>query len=140
MSRLRFPAVADIDYNLHPAGLAAAGLLPGSTCICTLCFIKLQSSMKTTTTETFIFWQRAKVAFTEQLQELWEYNTTKPFCVCYFKGKKLLMIRKSFYLSSTHLAAALLTVLGVLVITNANAISLLYTIRVVLCSLPWQLL
>ena len=55
MSRLRFPAMADIDYNLHPAGLAAAGLLPGSTCICTLWFIKLQSSMKTTATETFIF-------------------------------------------------------------------------------------
>ena len=55
MSRLRFPAVVDIDYNLHPAGLAAAGLLPGSTCICTLWFIKLQSSMKTTATETFIF-------------------------------------------------------------------------------------
>ena len=47
--------MADIDYNLHPAGLAAAGLLPGSTCICTLWFIKLQSSMKTTATETFIF-------------------------------------------------------------------------------------
>ena len=87
--------------------------------------------------KTFIFWQKAKVGFTEQLQELWEYNTTKPFCVCYFKGKKLLMIRKSFYLFSTHLAAALFTVLGVVIITNANAISLLYTIRVVLCSLPW---